>query len=151
MFITVLLLFFISSPSTSNETSQIINQIKQTTNTFTHNDKINNVKQVHKILALVGIFSTWDRFHRRSLIRTTYMTARPDNLKIVFVFGKPINDTVRGLLELEQNAYNDVMILDINENMDNGKTYHYFKHVAALYNNDAPTFVMKTDGFYILI
>lgn len=50
--------------------------------------------------------------------------------------------TEAALLSFEQNAYNDMMVLDLEENMNNGKSIDFFAHIARHYKYE---FAMKTD------
>ncbi|KNC78579.1 hypothetical protein SARC_08996 [Sphaeroforma arctica JP610] len=111
---------------------------------------------------LIGVFSVASHFERRSLIRTTYMRmTRRDrdeqdypqrksskssgsakralhrrfarNATVVFVVGQPVNSAELHLLWSERDTHGDILILPCEENMDEGKTFEYFKHVYEVY------------------
>jgi hypothetical protein len=87
----------------------------------------------------VGVFSVDAAYERRHLIRTTYarhtrpmdpVTGLPGtNVQLKFIVGRPRTRHARRVA-LEMELYNDVVVLDIKENMNNGKTYAYFKWAA---------------------
>ncbi|CAH7670190.1 hypothetical protein BY996DRAFT_4589609 [Phakopsora pachyrhizi] len=83
----------------------------------------------------VGVFSIDSGYERRHLIRSTYARhSRPvdprtglvdHNVQLKFILGRPrIQHARRVALEME--TYNDIVILDIAENMNRGKTFAYF-------------------------
>lgn len=84
----------------------------------------------------VGVFSVDASYERRHLIRSTYLrhtkpvdpaTGRPaSNIQVKFILGRPrLNHARRVALEME--TYNDIVILDLKENMNKGKTHSFFK------------------------
>ncbi|KAJ3166497.1 hypothetical protein HDU88_003366 [Geranomyces variabilis] len=103
---------------------------------------------------LVGLFTVPEKIQRRALIRATYLQLKPPNVDFFFVFGTPSTPEHRRLLEWEQRAHGDVMVVPCEENMDGGKTFYFFNHVAKTYaaaathnENTEPRyqFVMKAD------
>ena len=84
----------------------------------------------------VGVFSTDSSFERRSLIRHTYAAhtlplSQKDgtpmaNVQVKFILGRPRKKHELGVL-LEQEMYNDLVLLDVDENMNKGKTREYFR------------------------
>lgn len=102
----------------------------------------------------VGVFSMDAAYERRHLIRSTYArhsrpidptTGRPaHNVQLKFVLGKPrIQHARRVALEME--TYNDLVILDIEENMNRGKTYAYFRWASE--NATVPFYYHQPDRF----
>ncbi|CAE6457303.1 unnamed protein product [Rhizoctonia solani] len=87
----------------------------------------------------VGVMSMDSAFERRQLIRSTWAShprsrggASPEyglnntsRTVVRFILGQPRKDWERRI-RLEQQAYNDLVILPIKENMNNGKTHAYF-------------------------
>ncbi|KAG8698629.1 hypothetical protein FRC08_005796 [Ceratobasidium sp. 394] len=87
----------------------------------------------------VGVMSMDSAFERRQLIRSTWAshersrggTSGEQGLNntsrtvVRFILGQPRKDWARRI-KLEQQAYNDLVILPIKENMNNGKTHAYF-------------------------
>ncbi|KAJ3199984.1 hypothetical protein HK099_002863 [Clydaea vesicula] len=97
-------------------------------------------------ITLFGIFSTPSKFHRRNLIRSTYLQLVDDtNIDYKFVVGRPNNREELELLQFENKKFNDLMILDIEENMNDGKTFHYFQTVYYKFKQNKYKFVMKVD------
>ncbi|KAI8827055.1 uncharacterized protein EV422DRAFT_23606 [Fimicolochytrium jonesii] len=95
--------------------------------------------------ALVGLLTVPWKLQRRALIRATYLQLKPPGIDFYFVFGRPNTPEEQHLLEWEHKLYNDIMIIDVEENMDSGKTYHYFTHVAKNVRDGKYKFIMKTD------
>jgi len=91
----------------------------------------------------VGVFSIDSAFERRMLVRTTWASharsrggagAGDDGVGtsrtvVRFVMGQPRKDWERRI-KLEMEAYNDIVILPIPENMNGGKSYTYFSWAA---------------------
>ncbi|KAM0753266.1 hypothetical protein T439DRAFT_378965 [Meredithblackwellia eburnea MCA 4105] len=87
----------------------------------------------------VGVFSVDAAFERRQLIRTTYVahtkpidpaTGRPaQNVQVKFILGRPEPRYARRVA-LEMELYNDIVVLDLKENMNRGKTHAYFTWAA---------------------
>ncbi|KAF8708394.1 galactosyltransferase, partial [Rhizoctonia solani] len=87
----------------------------------------------------VGVMSMDSAFERRQLIRSTWAShprsrggASPEyglnntsRTVVRFILGQPRKDWERRI-RLEQQAYNDLVILPIKENMNNGKTHAFF-------------------------
>ncbi|MBW0510993.1 hypothetical protein O181_050708 [Austropuccinia psidii MF-1] len=82
----------------------------------------------------VGIFSIDSAYERRHLIRSTYARhSRPidpitgqinHNVQLKFIIGRPRIQHVRRIA-LEMETFNDLVVLDIQENMNRGKTYAF--------------------------
>ncbi|KAI7951314.1 hypothetical protein MJO28_006998 [Puccinia striiformis f. sp. tritici] len=82
----------------------------------------------------VGVFSVDSAYERRHLIRSTYARhSRPidpntgqisHNVQLKFILGRPRLQHVRRVA-LEMETYNDIVVLDIQENMNRGKTYAF--------------------------
>ncbi|KAK2461930.1 hypothetical protein APHAL10511_006393 [Amanita phalloides] len=91
----------------------------------------------------VGVFSIDSAFERRMLIRTTWAShsrsrdgagdgdggVGTSRTIVRFILGQPRKDHERRI-KLEMNAYNDIIILPIAENMNSGKSYTYFSWAA---------------------
>ncbi|KAJ3123919.1 hypothetical protein HK098_001564 [Nowakowskiella sp. JEL0407] len=121
---------------------------------------------------LVGIFTTHQRFNRRALIRSTYLSRKPSDVDVYFVICEtpnPKNDNenekislsvLKRLVEYEQSTFGDILILDGLENMNEGKTFSYFNQVARTFGKNfkdefvirkpAYHFVMKADDDVVL-
>ncbi|KAL8293111.1 hypothetical protein RQP46_000805 [Phenoliferia psychrophenolica] len=83
----------------------------------------------------VGVFSVDATFERRQLIRSTYVahtkpidpvTGLPaQNVQVKFILGRPEKRYARRVA-YEMELYNDIVVLDIKENMNRGKTHAFF-------------------------
>ncbi|KAG9099485.1 hypothetical protein FS749_001166 [Ceratobasidium sp. UAMH 11750] len=116
----------------------------------------------------VGVMSMDSAFERRQLIRSTWAshersrggTSGEQGLNntsrtvVRFILGQPRKDWERRI-KLEQQAYNDLVILPIKENMNNGKTHaSTHEHIARSPSPEwvRPDYVVKADddSFVIL-
>ncbi|KAG9296347.1 hypothetical protein G9A89_014939 [Geosiphon pyriformis] len=92
----------------------------------------------------VGIYTTAEKLKRRELIRNIYKVAqarlKDDIVDFKFIIGrvKPKDDTpaFRLKLQMEKEAYNDVVMLDIYENINEGKIYEYFRWAGRTFNEN---------------
>lgn len=59
-----------------------------------------------------------------------------DKVDIRFILGRPSlsRSPVDGILELEQEMYGDIMMLDCLENMNEGKSYEYFAALGRMHS-----------------
>ncbi|KAG7099183.1 hypothetical protein E1B28_001052 [Marasmius oreades] len=92
---------------------------------------------------LIGVFSTDSSYERRALVRSTWAThprsrdgaGAGDNgigtsrTIVRFIMGQPRKDFERRVaLEIEE--YNDIIVLPMQENMNDGKTHAFFSWAA---------------------
>ncbi|ORX33532.1 hypothetical protein BD324DRAFT_639680 [Kockovaella imperatae] len=83
----------------------------------------------------VGVFTYDAAVARRNMIRMSYAShARSrkvgsKSVRLRFIMGRP-SHRHRKAVELEMEAFNDIVILDIPENMNQGKTHAYFTWAA---------------------
>ncbi|KAG6842231.1 hypothetical protein C0991_000201 [Blastosporella zonata] len=91
----------------------------------------------------VGVFSVDSSFERRMLVRTTWAThprsregagdgdggVGTSRTIVRFILGQPRKDWERRI-KLEMETFNDIIILPISENMNNGKTHTFFSWAA---------------------
>lgn len=89
----------------------------------------------------VGIFTTKDSTDRRALIRETYLQHRPEDIMYKFIVGKELSSE----LITEMNEYNDIIPLNMEENMNDGKTYEYFKLMSDIFDKNQVDFILKAD------
>ena len=103
-----------------------------------------------------GQVQAWWKFGERSILREAYEHFpynSSDKVTIEFVLGKPPkNDTATAkLLEWEQERFGDIRIVDIQENMNNGKSYEYLAMMGDMFpstvrREDRPfDYLMKVD------
>lgn len=88
----------------------------------------------------VGVMTMDSRFERRAIIRQTYVAhtlpvdsvtgQRMSNVQVKFVMGKP-RRALQRRIALEMEMYNDIVVLDVKENMNAGKTHAFFSWAAA--------------------
>ncbi|KNZ53302.1 hypothetical protein VP01_3286g2 [Puccinia sorghi] len=84
-------------------------------------------------LIFLGIFTTPAAFEKRNLIRTLIKSDLPPNalIELKFISGEPQNENWMELIKAEQSIHHDLVILkDVQDNIDLGKTYHFFKWVT---------------------
>ncbi|GAA5911682.1 uncharacterized protein JCM6883_002446 [Sporobolomyces salmoneus] len=84
----------------------------------------------------VGVFSVDAAVDRRNAIRLSYakhskpidpLTGRPgQNVQVKFVLGRP-REKWSKRIALEMEMFNDIVVLDVAENMNKGKTFAFFK------------------------
>ncbi|KAL3841034.1 hypothetical protein ACJIZ3_025625 [Penstemon smallii] len=104
------------------------------------------------IRILIGILTLPDHYHKRHFLRLIYGTqatigARVD---VKFVFCNLTKEDQKVLVALEIMRYDDIIILNCQENMNKGKTYTYFSSLPDMLNDTkAPYppyhYVMKGD------
>ncbi|KAJ4770351.1 Hexosyltransferase [Rhynchospora pubera] len=98
---------------------------------------------------LVGVLTTADGYERRQIIRLAYSqqdgTYHDAEVDIRFVFCSLTKEEQSVIVALEIMQYNDIIILNCTENMNNGKTYTYFSSVPTLFSDHPYDYVMKCD------
>lgn len=98
---------------------------------------------------LIGIITLPDRYERRHLLRTiyslqTYNRATAD-VDIRFVFCNLKTREQQVFIALEIMRFNDIIIMNCTENMDNGKTYKFLSGVPGLFADRPYNYIMKAD------
>ncbi|PWO01372.1 hypothetical protein FA09DRAFT_292491 [Tilletiopsis washingtonensis] len=87
---------------------------------------------------LVGVLTVDNKYERRNMIRSTYashtLPLGPDgrpmaNVQVKFILGKVRKAHARRVA-LEMEAYNDIVVLDMDENMSARKTLTFLKWAA---------------------
>ncbi|KAI8905246.1 hypothetical protein DFJ77DRAFT_479415 [Powellomyces hirtus] len=100
----------------------------------------------HASSVLLGVVTSADRFEKRRIIRNTYGQDARSSTRIVFVVGRQDWETETGReLSKEAHMYGDIMVLDIDENGDNGKTFTFFQTAATVFSSCPFTYVAKVD------
>jgi len=75
-----------------------------------------------------------------------------NDLVMRFILGRSRNETMQREAEAEAALEGDMVFLDMEENMNEGKTYTYFKWVAdSMAEGQRPRFVMKADSDTFLV
>ncbi|KAF5769173.1 putative galactosylxylosylprotein 3-beta-galactosyltransferase [Helianthus annuus] len=95
---------------------------------------------------LIGILTRADNYDRRHFLRLIYGIKSPPfaQIDIKFVFCNLTKQEQRVLISLEILRFNDVIILNCFENMNNGKTYTYFSSLPQILSQSYD-YVMKAD------
>jgi len=98
-------------------------------------------------LALIGIFSTAPSAARRAVIRSTYLQHVPPALRFTFVVCAQdrMGRDSRGALQAEHAKFRDITTLNCTENMNEGKTYDWFRYFGSSDLALQPRFVAKAD------
>ena len=88
-------------------------------------------KETHGVF--YGIFTTVHKRAQRDVFRKKIFCEGRGDFTVKFIIGRPSNRHELHLLAEERNMYGDIEILGCQENMNRGKTYHYFRHVHTNY------------------
>ncbi|KAL2232813.1 uncharacterized protein LOC105155684 [Sesamum indicum] len=105
------------------------------------------------IRILLGILTLPDHYHKRHFLRLIYGTQSTVGARIdvKFVFCNLTKEDQKVLVALEIMRYDDIIILNCQENMNKGKTYTYFSSLPDMLLNDTNVpyppyhYVMKGD------
>ena len=89
------------------------------------------------------MFSVTNAHLRRSEIRGTYLKFLPLSIDFFFILGKPKHNESTLHLMNENNTYGDIIVLPTIENMNMGKSWHYFKYVVECGRNYK--YIIKAD------
>ena len=96
---------------------------------------------------LVGVFSTAAHLEQRAIIRAVFRSFNVprSSISYKFVLGRSHNQNLSEIVRVENNAYSDILLLPCSENMNNGKTYEFFVHIARHLRGRDYDFVLKLD------
>ncbi|KAL8488861.1 hypothetical protein ACS0TY_024501 [Phlomoides rotata] len=92
-----------------------------------------------EIRILIGILTLPDHYHKRHFLRLIYGTQSPvvgARVDVKFVFCNLTKEDQKVLVALEIMRYDDIIILNCQENMNKGKTYTYFSSLPDMLLND---------------
>ncbi|RIA99000.1 Glycosyltransferase Family 31 protein [Glomus cerebriforme] len=100
----------------------------------------------------IGIWTVADTFEIRNLLRTINLKQQlnliDDKVDFRFIIGIPPQDEytpkLKSQLNIENDTYGDLIMLDTIENMNKNKAYYYWKWVAG-YSEKQYDYVIKTD------
>lgn len=103
-------------------------------NTSLADDEHHQNSSSDDIRILVGILTLPDQYHRRHFLRMIYGTQSPVGAKVdvKFVFCNLTKEDQKVLVALEIMRYDDIIILNCKENMNQGKTYTYFSSLPEM-------------------
>ncbi|KZO96783.1 glycosyltransferase family 31 protein [Calocera viscosa TUFC12733] len=109
----------------------------------------------HGPLLLIAVFSTAKSWEKRDLIRVLGRQGLGEDMEkevqFRFVVGRTGDKQWEDRLRLEMDRYGDILQLDFPENMDDGKTYQFFRWVGERPEGERPRFAMKTDDDTFLV
>ncbi|XP_064963479.1 probable beta-1,3-galactosyltransferase 13 [Musa acuminata AAA Group] len=106
-------------------------------------------KHAHRLL--LGVFTVPDAYARRSLVRHAYLLQRASlpadaAVDVRFVLCNLTKEEQRVLVAMEIMLYDDIIILDCAENVNDGKTYDYLSSLPRVLDaGRAYDYVVKTD------
>ncbi|KAL1534032.1 hypothetical protein AAHA92_31436 [Salvia divinorum] len=107
-----------------------------------------------EIRILLGILTLPDHYHKRHFLRLIYGTQPVSgaSIDVKFVFCSLTKEDQKVLVALEIMRFDDIIILDCQENMNKGKTYTYFSSLPDMLLDNATAspyppyhYVMKGD------
>lgn len=99
-------------------------------------------KEEDEVCVLIGIQTLPSKHTRRNLLRTVYALQVQEHpslagsVDVRFVFCNVTSSVDAVLVALEMLRYDDIIVMDCAENMDNGKTYTFFSTVARAFQNN---------------
>jgi hypothetical protein len=108
-----------------------------TGSTYTAEKFTDPVTQKPDFRLLIGVLTRADLYERRHLLRMVYslqmgnLTAHVD---VRYVFCRLYKDDQRILVPLEILKHDDIIIMDCEENMNEGKTFKFFSSIAQMFN-----------------
>ncbi|KAK6921343.1 Glycosyl transferase, family 31 [Dillenia turbinata] len=104
------------------------------------------LNQTSQFSILIGILTRADNYDRRHFLRLIYgiQSSSIAAIDVKFVFCNLTKPEQRIFVALEIMRYNDIVILNCIENMNNGKTYTYFSSLPRILTNRYD-YVMKAD------
>ncbi|WVW78866.1 hypothetical protein I302_100829 [Kwoniella bestiolae CBS 10118] len=100
------------------------------------NNSVSNMDfDLNPVGVLIGVFTTDAGVERRHMIRQSYAShwrsrrEGTEGVRIRFVMGRP-RKRFEKAVQLEMEAFNDILLLDMDENMNSGKTHAFFSWAA---------------------
>lgn len=123
-----------SNSSPDNSTSNFL-PLNSTSNSSNYSNSSSSPED--EIRILIGILTLPDHYHKRHFLRLIYGTQSTENAKVdvKFVFCNLTKEDQKVLVALEIMRYDDVIILNCQENMNKGKTYTYFSSLPEIFNS----------------
>jgi Galactosyltransferase len=107
---------------------------------------------VPELKLLIGVLTLPEKYERRQIIRMAYKmqkvpTAQNVQIDLRFVFCNLTTDEQNIFIAMEILTYQDIIILNCTENMNDGKTYTYFSSLPHMFPGDQwpYDFVIKSD------
>lgn len=113
-----------------------------------------HVSTTPSIRIVVGIMSQAEDHHRRTLIRQSYkrypnVYSRVKNsngtVDVRFVLGLPSTADHISALVKEYGEHEDIIVLDVPENGDGGKSFRWFLYASSRWRHSGVQYVLKGD------
>ena len=96
------------------------------------NTPLNSLICKTKKLVLYGVFSTVQRYESRMILRSKiHCNLNSENHSTVFVIGRPEQIDDYKQLMSESFIYHDIFVLNCIENMNDGKSFQFFKQAVS--------------------
>nr|GEU31988.1 beta-1,3-galactosyltransferase pvg3-like [Tanacetum cinerariifolium] len=107
---------------------------------------VQNSTSTKQFSLLIGILTRADNYDHRHFLRLIYgiQSSPLAQIDVKFVFCNLAKQEQRVLISLEILRFNDIIILNCSENMNNGKTYTYFSSLPHILSQSYD-YVMKAD------
>ncbi|KZT59386.1 glycosyltransferase family 31 protein [Calocera cornea HHB12733] len=95
-------------------------------------------------MLFIGVFTVATEQQQRAVIRALQTLPSPPSEKVVmkFILGKSPDQKLQRRAEAEAKTYKDMIFLNTEENMNDGKTYAFFKWVSKRPVGRRPRFVL---------
>lgn len=110
-------------------------------------------QEVEEPRIILGFFSTarekdkiWRQVHRETHFQYSNVCPHCPILSR-FILGQPATQDERIALERENQTYGDLILLPIPENMNEGKTYHWWKYAAEHFSTAKYVAKADTDSY----
>ncbi|CAL1415102.1 unnamed protein product [Linum trigynum] len=120
-----------------------------TTNSSSSSNATNNLAAADdEIRILIGILTLPDQYPRRHLLRMVYgtqPTPKGAKIDVKFVFCNLTKEDQTILVALEIMRFDDIIILNCKENMNNGKTFTYFSSLPDIFSHDDTQKMLESD------
>ncbi|KAJ4797713.1 Hexosyltransferase [Rhynchospora pubera] len=105
---------------------------------------------------LLGVVTVPEMYERRHMLRNIFALQTYDRtvaqIDIRYVFCNLTDEEHKVFIALEILRYDDIIILNCKENMNDGKTYAFLSSLLAFYGDQPYDFVMKADDdSYIIL
>ncbi|XP_023767450.1 beta-1,3-galactosyltransferase pvg3 [Lactuca sativa] len=115
-------------------------------NPFQHSSNVQNYPSTKRFSLLIGILTRADKHEHRHFLRLIYgiQSSPLAQIDLKFVFCNLTKQEQRVLISFEILKFNDIIILNCSENMNDGKTYTYFSSLPNILSHPYD-YVMKAD------
>ncbi|CAM8959956.1 unnamed protein product [Rhodiola kirilowii] len=107
-----------------------------------------------EVRILIGILTLPENSNRRHFLRLIYGTqilSTKAKIDIKFVFCNLTKEDQKILVALEIMRYDDILILNCKENMNNGKTYTYFSSLPSIFDDSSSTSPQTTPPYHYVM